>query len=193
MNFVRKLFYALFYLGRPPWDTRISPPELMAFIETHPPGRALDLGCGTGTNVITLARNGWHAAGVDFIGKAIQTARQRAREAGVEADFRVGDVTQLEDVQGPFDLVLDMGCLHSLSKEGQQAYARNLERLLAPGGTFLLYAFYITSEAGGQSAPLSVGLSPEDLAVFERFLALKDRKNGVDLRSRPSAWFTYTR
>ena len=55
MNFLRRLSFLLWYFRDPPWDTNISPPELLDFINRHPPGRVLDLGCGTGTNVITLA------------------------------------------------------------------------------------------------------------------------------------------
>ncbi|HZD55845.1 MAG TPA: class I SAM-dependent methyltransferase, partial [Anaerolineales bacterium] len=71
MKILRRIFFNLWYYREPPWDTGISPPELLAFIESHPAGQALDLGCGTGTNVITLARNGWQVTGVDFAPRAI--------------------------------------------------------------------------------------------------------------------------
>lgn len=193
MTLLSKIFYTLFYLRRPPWDTRISPPELMDFIAAHAPGRALDLGCGAGTNVITLAKHGWQATGIDFVGKAIRTAQQRAKEAGVRVDFRTGDVTRLDGILGPFDLVLDIGCFHSLSPAGMADYARNLDRLLAPGGTFLLYAFYRDPAQSPQpKGRLSVGVTPQDLMLFEDRLTLQDRQDGLD-RQRPSSWFTYTR
>jgi len=193
MTFVRKLFYTLFYLRRPPWDTRTSPPELLAFIAEHPPGRALDLGCGAGTNAITLAQHGWQVVGVDFVGKAIRMARQRAREAGVQVDFHVGDVTRLDGVDGPFDLVLDIGCFHGLTPDGMAAYAHNLDRLLAPGGTFLLYAFYRNaSQPAKHGGGFASGLTPQDLMLFEDRLTLQDRRDGTD-RQRRSSWFTYTR
>ena len=63
----RRIYFNLLYLfTRPPWDTGVSPPELYDFIENHEPGRAIDIGCGTGTNVITLAQAGWQVTGVDF-------------------------------------------------------------------------------------------------------------------------------
>ena len=47
---MRRIFFELRYLlGDVPWDTGVSPPELLDFLDRHPPGRALDLGCGTGT------------------------------------------------------------------------------------------------------------------------------------------------
>lgn len=194
MTLLHKLFYTLFYFRRPPWDTRISPPELMDFIACHAPGRALDLGCGAGTNAITLAQHGWQAVGVDFVGKAIRMARLRARDAGVSVDFHVGDVTRLDKVHGPFDLVLDIGCFHGLPPAGMAAYAHNLDRLLAPGGTFLLYAFYRDGPASGEApGGISAGITNRDLMLFEDRLTLQDRQDGFDGRGRPSAWFTYTR
>jgi len=66
MNLLRRINFNLWYFRRPPWDRGISPPELFDFISKHPAGRAIDLGCGTATNVITLAQNGWQVTGIDF-------------------------------------------------------------------------------------------------------------------------------
>src|SRR3954464_6803249 len=113
---MRWLWFALWYwLRRPPWDTGAAPPGRERFVASHPAGRALDLGCGTGTNVVYLAKNGWEAVGLDFVGRAIAKARRRARDAEVECTFVTGDATRLS-VAGPFDLALDMGCLHSISQ-----------------------------------------------------------------------------
>jgi cyclopropane fatty-acyl-phospholipid synthase-like methyltransferase len=180
------IFYELFYIRRPPWDTGVSPPELMEFINAHPPGRALDLGCGTGTNAITLAQHGWQATGVDFVGRAIRSARRKAKQAGVRAEFRQGDVTRLDGVRGPFELVLDIGCLHSLTPQQKAAYIENLRRLLAPGGTFLLYGF-ITQVNDGQFA----SLNPSDLDRLSSFLRLVQRIDGSERGQRASAWLTY--
>jgi len=99
----------------------------------------LDLGCGTGTNVITLAQRGWQVVGVDFVKRAIQSARRKADQTGVSAEFVVSDVTRLEKVDGDFDLVLDIGCFHSLDTRERESYLQNLERLTKPGSTFLVY------------------------------------------------------
>ncbi|HEY3611941.1 MAG TPA: class I SAM-dependent methyltransferase [Pseudonocardiaceae bacterium] len=46
-----------------------------------PPGRALDLGCGSGRHAIYLARNGWEVTGVDLVRDAVESARQKAEAA----------------------------------------------------------------------------------------------------------------
>ncbi len=112
----KKLWFSIWYYFHPPWDTGVSPPELMNFIENHRPGVALDLGCGTGTNAITLAKHGWVVTGIDFAAPAILKGRRKASLEGVEIDLRVGDVTQLQQLGQPCDLILDIGCFHNLTE-----------------------------------------------------------------------------
>ena len=181
---MRRLWFALWYWlpRRPPWDTGVSPPELERYVGAHPPGRALDVGCGTGTNVVYLARHGWTAVGVDFVGRAVAKARRRARRAGVSCTFVVGDATRLS-VAGPFDLALDMGCLHSIPTSGRAGYAAGLGRAVHPGGTYLLYAF----APGGPA----VGLTAEEVrATFANAFDVVAIEEG---RGRPSAWYTLVR
>lgn len=173
------------YLQKPPWDTGISPPELIEFMDAHPPGRALDLGCGTGTNVISLAQHGWQVTGVDFVRKAIALGRRKARQAGVQVDLRLGDVTKPDGLATPFDLILDIGCFHTLSSESKRDYVQNLTHFLAPQGTFLLYAFFKTAEGD------RFGLTPVDQELLGENLELVQRQDGSERGRRPSAWFTY--
>jgi SAM-dependent methyltransferase len=183
---VRRLWFSLWYWlpWRPPWDTGVTPPELERFVGSHPPGRALDVGCGTGTNVVYLARHGWTAVGVDFASRAIAKARRRARDAGVadRCTFQVGDVTRLA-VTGPFDMALDIGCLHSIAVAGRAGYAAGVARVVRPGGTLLLYAF----APGGPA----VGLTAEDVRVtFADAFDVVDVEEG---KGRPSAWYRLAR
>jgi SAM-dependent methyltransferase len=146
---VKRLFFALWYLlFKPPWDSGIPAPELVRAIAQRPspagglrPGRALDLGCGTGTNVRYLAERGWQATGIDFAPSAIAQAKRKL--GNLPATLLVGDVTQLEKLPlpGPFDLALDMGCFHSLSDEGRKRYTAGLKHWMAPGSLYLLYAW----------------------------------------------------
>jgi len=179
---LRRLFFNIWYFFSPPWDTGISPPELMRFIESNPPGRALDLGCGTGTNVITLAKHGWDATGVDFALTAIRIARRKARKTKVEVDLRVGDATKLDDLRGQFDLILDMGCYHNISPERQFDYIHNVRRLLNKNGTFLLYVFFRDPATTGP------GITEVELQHISKSLSLIKREDGVNLNTRPSAW-----
>jgi SAM-dependent methyltransferase len=174
------------YFKNPPWDTHQTPPEVYDFIQKNPPGRALDLGCGTGTNVITLAKNGWQVTGIDFIPKAIRTARHRAIIEQVVVDFRVGDVTRLDGIDGYFDLILDIGCYHTLDTPGMQAYRDNIKRLLLPGGTYLIYLFFKSEDVLTDTGALETDLDP-----FQDFLELVHRQDGTERGIRKSSWLTY--
>ncbi len=182
---IRRLTFSLWYLFHPPWDTGISPPELLDFISHHPRGRAIDLGCGTGTNVITLAKHGWQVTGIDFTPRAVQLARRKMRASGVTADVQVGDVTRLDGISGPFDFAFDLGCFHGIPSRTE--YLTQLSRVLAPGGHWLMYAI-LKSEPGG----VIPGVTPADLDLIGASgFELLSRQDGWNRRDQPSAWFLF--
>ena len=184
-NFLRRLTFSLWYYFNPPWDSGISPPELLDFIEKHPPGNAIDIGCGTGTNVITLAQAGWKVTGVDFAPRAIKLAKRKTKRTGIEAELHVRDATKLVGISGPFDLALDMGCFHGMGNR-KADYLAELERILAPGGHWLMYGFFDTSP--DQTGP---GLVEADLDLIPTSMIQIWRQDGFDKRERTSAWFLY--
>ncbi len=98
--------------GETPWDTGVPSAELIRAIdEGELPGKTvLELGCGTGTNSVELARRGYAVTAVDLIEAPIQRARTRAQSAGVKVDFRVGDLTQMGTSAAPTILSLTADC-----------------------------------------------------------------------------------
>ncbi len=71
------------------------------------PCRAIDLGCGTGRNALFLAQNGFEVTGVDFATSAIAKAKLKAEAAGLKANFLVDDLTDIQNVSGTFDFLVD--------------------------------------------------------------------------------------
>ncbi|MDO9303514.1 MAG: class I SAM-dependent methyltransferase [Anaerolineales bacterium] len=185
MNFLRRLQFNFWYFRSPPWDSGITPPELFEFIQSHPAGRAIDIGCGTGTNVITLAKTGWQVTGFDFAPRAIQIAKRKAKKARVQANLFTDDATRMKNVTGQFNLALDMGCFHGL--ENKADYLTQLDRILAPNGFWLMYGFLAPA-----SHPTAPGIDSADLSMISaQAFTLLTRRNGFDKRERPSAWFLY--
>lgn len=133
-----------------PWDTQITPPEVVDFINRTQAGRALDLGCGTGTNAITLTEHGWQTVGVDFSPKAIAAARKKSAKLNLNIDFHVGDVSDLTFLNRPYDYILDIGCLFSLHSEQQKNYAAEIARLTSSGAEYMLYAWLPQQRKGRQ-------------------------------------------
>jgi SAM-dependent methyltransferase len=87
---------------------------------------------------VHLATHGIAVIGVDASPVALELARQRAREANVVVDWRQGDVGRLPVRDGSVDLALDRGCFHVIPRRRRRLYARQVARVLRPGGTLLL-------------------------------------------------------
>ncbi|HET7009916.1 MAG TPA: methyltransferase domain-containing protein [Anaerolineales bacterium] len=185
---LRRLEFEKRYLLRDaPWDTGQTPPEVLAWLEGRTPGRAIDIGCGTGTNALTLARLGWQVTAVDFSRLAVRAARRKAAAAGLTLDLRQADASRLEGIDGPFDLALDIGCFHSLTPAGRRLYARRLPELLRPGATYILYTFLDHPDARREWPSRS---EIED--AFRPSFSLVQSELGLD-RDQPSAYLTWER
>ncbi|MGA8247557.1 MAG: class I SAM-dependent methyltransferase [Nocardioides sp.] len=117
----------LYRLGFTPWEEMDDVGPLPALLAARPPGRALDAGCGSGRVSVMLAAAGWEVTGVDSVHRPLKAARARAASAGVadRATFVHGDVTRLDELlpRQEFDLVVDVGCLHGMSRSQQRAFA----------------------------------------------------------------------
>lgn len=181
--------------GEVPWDDPLPPPEVQATVASMPPGRALDLGTGYGRAAIYLANLGWDVEAVDYIDLAVKGARERARAAAQpDIRFHHSDISAMPFLEGPFDFVLDVGCLHGLDLAGQAGAVAEIRRLLRAGGRYLLFAHLRDPEGDEPDRWL-------DERAFLRLMAdgfvLERSEHGVtQVGDNPpwrSAWYWFSR
>src|SRR5262245_55172693 len=116
-----------------PWDTGRPSAELERRIAQMKPApcRTMELGCGTGTNAVWLAQQGFEVTAIDISPTAIERAREKATEAGVQVQFMQADVTVLPDLGPPFPFFFDRGCYHVVRRENLAAYQCGLNSITA--------------------------------------------------------------
>lgn len=136
---VQERFYAKATSPRDlPWHRDDEDDFLAAVVrKRRRPGKALDLGCGSGVFSVQLARHGYEVTGLDFIPRAIDMAKARARTEGVEVNWVNADLLTW-DHRDQYDLVFDSGCLHSLIGNDPGKYKKQLLNWLRPGGDYVL-------------------------------------------------------
>jgi SAM-dependent methyltransferase len=139
-------FDLMYRLGFAPWERRDVERTWKPLLEgpaALSPGRALDIGCGSGRDAVYLAKHGWEVTGVDFAETALNAARQRAQEAGVGAQWLRGDVSDLRalGLTAGFELLYDFGCMHLLPDQARRRLAGGIGELAGPSATLLVAAF----------------------------------------------------
>lgn len=100
-------------------------------------GRAADVGCGHGASTILMAQAfpASEFVGVDYHDASIETARERAADAGVKnASFEVADATSYQG--DDYDLIAFFDCLHDMADPS--GAARRARQALKPDGHCLL-------------------------------------------------------
>lgn len=112
--------------------------QAMAWPEVPDSGALLEIGCGAGNYLVDLAPD-FTLAGIDISPTAIEWAGERAIDAGVEADLRVGDVRELPWGDASFDVVRDGHLLHCIIGEDRSAVLGEAMRVLRPGGVFVVF------------------------------------------------------
>ena len=126
--------------GDIPWERADADPLLVELVERGrlPRGRALDIGCGTGTTVRYLASLGYDVVGIDVARLAIERAQAEPEPPGRHVELRQLDFLNDEPPEGPFDLVFDRGCFHVFDDDADQArFAARVAACLAPEGLWV--------------------------------------------------------
>ena len=105
----------------------------------HGGERVLEIGCGTGCDLLQFARHGADACGIDVTAEHLRLARERL--AG-RAEIREGDATAIPFPAASFDYVYSHGVLHHVDQP--RRVAQEIFRVLRPGGRFNVhvYAFW---------------------------------------------------
>lgn len=128
--------------GNLPWDTGRPSSELQRVLSENgvQPCRVLEIGCGTGTNSVWLAQQGFQVTGIDLSPLAVEQAEERARAAAVNAHFLSADVLHFPELGESFEFFFDRGCYHAVRREAPEQYAPAVARQLAAGGRGLILA-----------------------------------------------------
>jgi len=127
---------------RPGWDIGRPASELKKVVESGivKPGRAVVLGCGTGTNAIYLAGQGFDVTGIDIAPTALTRAKAKAEKAGVKVRWMVVDVLNLPENLEPVDFIFDRGCYHGVRRGNAAGYVKTVRNLSKPGTQLLILA-----------------------------------------------------
>jgi ubiquinone/menaquinone biosynthesis C-methylase UbiE len=168
-----------------PWDMVVS------FVYRYAPKNSerseiniLEVGCGTGSNLWFAAREGFKVAGIDASQSAIESARNRFNNEGLDGDLRVGDFTNLPFNSDNYDLVIDRGAIVCCGLSDARQVIYEIYRVLKPRGKFLFnpYSNKHTSAFSGENGPdgLVYNISSGTLANCGQ-LCFYDRKNISDL------------
>jgi tellurite methyltransferase len=135
-----------------------SPTPLLArTAQLLPPGKALDLACGTGRNALWLAAQGWQVTAVDGAAAAIEVLCGEATRRALTVDARVADLQagEYQIAEAAWDFIAICYYL-------QHDLIERAKRGLVPGGTLLVIVHI--SEPGEQ--PKATRLERGQLAAF---------------------------
>jgi SAM-dependent methyltransferase len=192
MNELRQKWEDRYARGETPWNTGRPDPHLVQLISNWPPhrGAVLDVGCGTGSDALWLARQGFQVTGLDIAGQAVDTARERAAQTGLTLTLLQGDFLYDPIPGDDYELIFDRGCLHSCrTPESRHLFVQRAAALLAERGLWLCLAGNADAPAGESGPPR---LRAEELAqVVEphfEILELKAVRLETGLAMSPLFW-----
>lgn len=179
-------------LGNLPWDTGRHDLNLSEIVKKKPiePCKALEVGCGTGTNAIWLSRQGFSVTAIDIVEIAIEKAIEKASKAEVRCNFFTADFMKQKIKGAPFGFIFDRGCLHSFdSARDRKKYARIAHSYLKKGGLWL------TLVGSADDPPREIGppqRSARDIIIavetYFEILSLYTSHFDSNMEGPPKAW-----
>lgn len=179
-----------------PWDSGIVEEALVRAIEAgalpSPPGRLLEIGCGTGTNARYASGRGYAVVGIDASPIAVERARAETNQGSLH--YEVADVLRGPIAEAAYDVVFDRGCFHVFDDpEARRLFAARVAKALVPGGVWLTLV-------GSGEAPTRPGGPPRRTAT-EIAEAIEPSLEILELTrsafsgdpARPTAWCCLSR
>ena len=139
---------------------KYPPEELIRFIkrsfadQNTKDIKVLEVGCGTGANIWFLSREGFQVFGIDGSEVAIEQAKKRMKEEGLNADLAVGDILNLPYADNFFDCVLDIECIYANSYKDSELIMQEIKRVLVPDGLFFSKTFMSGTYGDGNGEKL---------------------------------------
>jgi len=107
--------------------------------ERYPGKRLLEVGCGTGTDLLQFARGGSQVVGTDLTPRSIEISRRRFQVYNLEGEFAIGDAEDLAFPDSSFDLVYSFGVIHH-TPDTERAISE-FHRVLRPGGRAIVMVY----------------------------------------------------
>jgi SAM-dependent methyltransferase len=149
---MENLHFEQAYQRQAPWDIGRPQPAIIQLAEAGQiRGSVLDVGCGTGENLLYLASKGHEAWGLDFVPVAIERAKAKAAQRKIEARFIVGNALELKKLGRQFETVIDCGLFHTFADEERPLFVQGLGDVLGPAG--LLHILCFSDEEPGTVGP----------------------------------------
>ena len=155
------------------WDRRyrehgwssVPDENLVELVSGLTPGRAIDLGCGTGRNALGLARIGWEVTGVDASSVGLAMAAERAASEGVTLHIVQADLLDFEPETSGFDLVV-IANIH-LMPEQRDLFFDRAAAAVAIGGHLFIVGHHV--DALGKTGPPVLERLFEESLFHDRF------------------------
>jgi len=129
--------------GTLPWDIGTPAPELVAVAPTLelPTKKVLEIGCGTGTNAIWLAQQGYDVTATEVAPTALNTAKKKARDAKLTINFKLSNICEELPVENhSVGFVFDRGVFHAMPTDARSIFVGHAALALMPGGYWLCLA-----------------------------------------------------
>ena len=184
------MFSKAYAKGEKPWDSGEVSAELKRVLDAGLlPGKTLlEIGCGTGTNAIELARRGYDVTAVDFVAQAVDAAREKIKAANVAVKLSVADALK-DDLGGPYDVLFDRGVYHSLRQLDLKKFQQVLERVTRKGSRWLTLAGNAKEQTQYGPPRVHEHEFRAELGTLFDFLDVREFRFGTDKEDfRPLGW-----
>ena len=175
-----------------PWVHSKADFNLVDMVEDLPilPCKALEIGCGTGTDALWLASRGFEVTGVDVVQIPIDLARNEAANININCQFLVHDFL-LDDIEGgPFQFVFDRGYFHSYkTNTKRKQLAGKVADSLEKGGLWLTLAGSCDSPPREEGPPMiSAKNIVDSVEPFFEIVLLKSSVFGSESEVPANIW-----